>query len=110
MTEDLKPTGAEEPKIVRKPVILPLETETNDDDTRSVTKDRLPGERVTDKPERERASVIRKPIVLPVETKPDGDSRSVTKDRLPGGMASSESTESPPRVRKPIVVEPPPED
>lgn len=66
MSDNATAPNSEEPEVIRKPVVLPVETE-NDDETRSVTKDRDPGDVVTsdteDEPER-----IRKPIVIESET------------------------------------------
>ena len=67
MSEDLKPTEADEPAVIRKPIVIPVDTET-DDGTRSVTKDRLPGDIATDAAD-DGASVVRKPIV--VEPQPE---------------------------------------
>lgn len=66
MSEDLKPTGADEPVVIRKPIAIPVDTET-DDGTRSVTKDRLPGNIVTDVADN-KPPVMRKPIVIEPQT------------------------------------------
>lgn len=66
MSEDLKPTGVDEPAVIRKPIVIPVDTET-DDSTRSVSKDRLPGDIVTDTADDE-APVVRKPIVIDPQT------------------------------------------
>lgn len=62
MSEDLKPTGADEPAVIRKPIVIPVDTET-DDGTRSVTKDRLPGNIVAETSD-DKSAVVRKPIVI----------------------------------------------
>ena len=62
MSEDLKPTGVDEPAVIRKPIVIPVDTET-DDGTRSVTKDRLPGDIVSDAAD-DQPPVVRKPIVI----------------------------------------------
>lgn len=106
MTEDLKPTGADEPAIIRKPIVIPVDTETGDG-TRSVTKDRLPGDIETTATVKDGASVVRKPIDLSAATttSDDGD-RSVTKDRMPGEIMPVETDTKPLVVRKPIVIKP----
>lgn len=64
MIEDPKTTGAEEPEVIRKPVVLPVETET-DDGSRSVTKDRdskdIVAEDTSDEPVIERKPVVIEP-------------------------------------------------
>ncbi|WP_017302017.1 hypothetical protein [Nodosilinea nodulosa] len=106
MTEDLKPTGAGEPAVIRKPIIISVDAEA-DDDTRSVTKDRLPGDLETIAAALDGADVVRQPIDLSAATitSDDGD-RSVTKDRLPGAIAADAADDEAPVVRKPIVIEP----
>ncbi|MBW4486136.1 MAG: hypothetical protein KME14_26745 [Tildeniella torsiva UHER 1998/13D] len=66
MSEDFKTTGADEPAVIRKPIVVPVDAET-DDGTRSVTKDRLPGDIVTDAADNE-PPVTRKPIVIEPQT------------------------------------------
>jgi hypothetical protein len=66
MSEDLKSTGAEEPAVIRKPIVVPVDTETGDS-TRSVTKDRLPGDIVADAAD-DAPPVVRKPIVIEPQT------------------------------------------
>ena len=105
MSEDLKPVGAEDPAVIRKPIVIPVDTET-DDGTRSVTKDRLPGDIGTAAPATV-AGVVRQPIDLStaMQTSDDG-TRSVTKDRLPGDIVTDAVDNAPPVLRKPIVIEP----
>jgi hypothetical protein len=63
MNEDLTPTGAEDSKVVRKPVDPTTAGKTNDDDgSRSVTKDREPGDDAMAEPEAADSKVIRKPV------------------------------------------------
>jgi hypothetical protein len=66
MSEDLKPTEADEPAVIRNPIVMPVDPET-DDGTRSVTKDRLPGDIVADAADDE-PPVVRKPIVIEPQT------------------------------------------
>lgn len=66
MSENPKPTGADEVEVIRQPVI-PI-VEEADDGTRSVTKDRDPKETVTVETENEPV-VVRKPIVI--KTQPE---------------------------------------
>lgn len=60
------PTEPAASNAIRKPIILPTET-TSDDGSRSVTKDRLPGDIVTDAVE-DAPPVVRKPIVIEPQT------------------------------------------
>lgn len=66
MSEDLKATGADEPAVIRKPIVIPVDIEA-DDGTRSVTKDRLPGAIVTDTVDDE-APAVRRSIVIGPQT------------------------------------------
>jgi hypothetical protein len=92
-------------KVIRKPVDSTVESAPKDD-SRSVTKDRLPDENAVSQPEPDTTKVIRKPVDPSVAAESeDDDSRSVTKDRLPGELTPDKPDRGQPAVRKPIVLD-----
>ncbi len=66
MSEAFKPTEVAESAAIRQPIVVLVDTEA-DDGTRSVTKDRLPGDIVTDAAD-DQPPVVRKPIVIEPQT------------------------------------------